>query len=170
MKIIFLTLVMGIEIGVKNNKYLKLFDNGHMEFWTPLDEGFCWRQSDEEFKKRPRLYPYAVIEYPVTFLRLYQSIIKKLNISKEFEIIIYYNNLKGYALLPFAPGIIGFESPININVYEKKDFTFKTDIPNNFLPDIEAYNLIKRFYKSFNLGPETIPFYNDQEEKFEFHT
>ena len=41
-----------------------------MEFWAPLNDHFCWRQSDEEFERELKLYPFPVIEYPVAFTKL----------------------------------------------------------------------------------------------------
>ncbi len=52
----------GIKRGDMTYEVLCLHENGLMEFYTPLDTHFCWRQATEEFKKNPELYPYAAIE------------------------------------------------------------------------------------------------------------
>ncbi|MDE0040524.1 MAG: hypothetical protein OXT74_00670, partial [Candidatus Poribacteria bacterium] len=78
--------VDGIYKGTKDYKYLRLLENGHMEFWTPLDELFCWKQSAMEFQHQPRLYPYPVTEYPATFLRLYRAIVDEAKLEGDFII------------------------------------------------------------------------------------
>jgi len=158
----------GIEIGRKDYKYLKLMDNGHMELWVPLDDTFCWRQPIEEFKIRPRLYPYPVTEYPVTFLRLYKKLFENINSDEGFIFSMYYANLKEYFLPPYSPGTAGFDFPISRNPFEEQNFSITQNIPNDFDPEKKAFDSIKRFYFSFGHEAETIPFYNSREGKFDF--
>ena len=160
----------GLQIGEKKFRHLELFQNGHMEFKTPLDTHFCWRQSEQEFKQRPRLYPYPVTEYPTTFLRLYKVLQNKLGIKDSFFINLYYRNLQGYIILPYKPGTFGFDYPITEdNIFDKKHFIIsKYELDSDFLPDKVAYQLVKIFYAAFGLFEETIPFYNREKEVFEF--
>ncbi|HLD36316.1 MAG TPA: ATP-binding protein [Planctomycetota bacterium] len=158
----------GIRSGRKDYEYLEVFGNGHMEFWTPLNDHFCWRQSHEEFQKRPRLWPYPVIEYPTTFLRLYRALVDKISIGGNFLIDMQYRNIKGYVLPPHAPETIRFRfytediKPFNGNHIVVPRAT----IPNDFKPDKIAYDLIKYVYASFELESKTIPFFNSEKEEF----
>ena len=103
----------GIELGTKEYEYLEVFENGHLEFWTPLDDHFCWRQSAEEQQIRPRLYPYPVAEYPVSFLRLTAALLDNAGYSEEMVIQLEYRNAGGYILRPGQPGHFDFDSPLD---------------------------------------------------------
>jgi len=159
----------GIRRGEKDYIYLELHSNGHMEFWAHLDDHFCWRQSPEEFKQRPRLYPYPVVEYPTTFLRLYKAIIDMAGIGGEFVIDLHYLNVKGYVLAPNAPNSIGFTSA---DRYSKPFENQHLGIPRrkikaDFDPDKITYEIIQVVYGSFGFDASVIPFFT-KEEKFDF--
>ncbi|MCL4424163.1 MAG: ATP-binding protein [Firmicutes bacterium] len=159
----------GIRWGEKDYRYLELLGNGHMEFWTPLNENFCWRQSEEEFRRRPRLYPYPVTEYPATFLRLYRAITTESKIDGEFLITLYYRNIRGYILLPYSPRSIGFRFPrSDVKPFSEPHFSFQTKVSSNFTPDKTAYDLVKRVYAAFGLEQEAVPFFNKEKEEFDF--
>ncbi|MBN1514990.1 ATP-binding protein [Candidatus Sumerlaeota bacterium] len=148
---------------------LELCANGHMEFRTPLGEIFCWRQSQEEFRKRPRLYSYPVIEYPTTFLRLYRAFVDQAGIKCGFRLQLQYRNLQGYALFPGDPDN-------NLNYIVIQPVTYKDkhliidprSIGNDFIPDKEAYDLIETVYARFGFESKDIPFYNSTEGNFNF--
>ena len=74
----------GVRRGTKDFEYLELLSNGYMEFWTPLKEHFCWRQSPEEFRTRPSLYPIPVKEYPATFLLTISSACQRNRYLRRF--------------------------------------------------------------------------------------
>jgi len=159
----------GIYIGDKKFRFLELLNNGYIEFWAPIDSTFCWKQSPEEFRIRPRLYPYAVVEYPTSFLRLLRALIDKSGIDENFIVSLQYSNIKGHTMLPYAPGIVGFELPTNVQVFDKKHIKITKNIPNDFNPDKTAYEeLIKPIYSYFGLNENTIPFYKADQEKIEF--
>jgi len=159
----------GISIGDKNSLHLSLFENGYMEFSTPLDILFCWQQTEEEFKRNPRLYPYPLIEYPVSFLKLYRAIIDHEDLLGDFILSLSYYNLTGYTLPPYKPGIIGFEIGTSLKPFSKKHLILPLlTLDSNFSPDKEIFEAIKYFYKAFGYEKKVIPFYNEDEEKFNF--
>ncbi len=157
----------GIRQGAKDSEYLELMSNGHMEFWTPLGEHFCWRQSPEEFGIRPRLNYYPVIEYPTTFLRLYRAILDALKTNDEFLIDLNYGNLKGYTLNP-TPGRFGFD--INgVRTFEGEHLMVpRRKVTGNFEPDVVTFDLLRAVYAAFGVDARLIPFYNGKERKFDF--
>ena len=159
----------GIRRGNKSKRYLELLSNGHMEFWTPLNEHFCWRQSPEEFSKRPRLYPFPVVEYPATFLRLYRVIVDSLEIPKDFIVDLRYQNLEGYVLAPYAPNAIGFMSADSYSKpFEGKHLHVpRKTIKNDFDPEQTAFKLIKFVYAAFGFSASAIPFFT-KEGRFDF--
>jgi hypothetical protein len=149
----------GIYWGTKEFEYFELFTNGHMEFWVPLNKHFCWRQSDEEFRERPTLYSYPVVEYPVTFLRLYRELVKVAGIDCNIVLDMSYANVRGYALFPHKPDTWGFiigdasrrQVDRNVEIFQKQ-------IEAYFNPDAVAYEIIEKVFASFGLGKQRIPF------------
>jgi hypothetical protein len=160
----------GVERGNKDFEYLSLTENGLMEFWTPLNDHFCWRQSEEEFKKNPRLYPYSVIEYPVTFLRLYKAICAASNLKGQFIIRLWYKNVRGYVLRPFAPNSIGFEIPTrDVIPYGEQDLKLPDlEIDSQFDSEQTGFEIAKRFYAAFGHYDDVIPFYDRGVKEFSF--
>lgn len=159
----------GIRRGDRDEEYLELLSNCHMEFWTPLNENFCWRQSPEEFNRRPRLYPYPVVEYPTTFLRLYRAVVDSLITSNDFIVDLCYLNLTGYILAPDAPNEIGFMSADTYSKpFEDKHLRVpRKTIKIDFDPDQTAYELIRTVYAAFGFDESAIPFFTG-EGRFDF--
>jgi hypothetical protein len=156
----------GIHQGTKETEYLELMSNGHMEFWTPLGEQFCWRQSSEEFRIKPRLYFYPVIEYPTTFLRLYRAILDVSKINDELFVNLIYANLKGYTINP-TPDRFGFAYFSETKTFKGKHLIVQKKFAGDFGSDEAAYNLIREVYAAFGLEAKMIPFYK-KDGKFEF--
>lgn len=158
----------GIYKGDKKEKRLILFQNGYMEFYAQLDLNFCWRQSEEEFKRLPRLYPYPVVEYPLSFLDLYSNIARISNIKNQLIVSMQFLNCKGYTLLPYRPESIGFYLPRNAPKAIDRDNLIIPDmeINYNFDPDLVCYELLKYLYANFSYTPDMIPFYVNDKSKF----
>jgi len=126
-------------------------------------------QSPEEFVKRPRLYPYPVVEYPTTFLRLYRAIVDALEIHKDFIVDLRYLNLKGYVLAPYAPNAIGFMLADSYSkpFQDKHLYVPRMTIGNDFEPDKTAYELVRMVYAAFGFDASAIPFFT-KEGSFDF--
>ena len=160
----------GVRGGFKDYRYMHLLENGHAEFWSPLNETFCWNQSPEEFRQRPRLYPYPVTEIPTTFLRLYRAILGAAELTGAFLVTLHYRNLKGYTLPPYSPRAIGFAHPsIEPQLFDGEHLVVPVmQVSHNFEPDKVAYDLIRYVYATFEHGPDTIPFFNRDTNLFTF--
>lgn len=149
----------GVELGTKSFRFLEVFENGHLEFWTPLTEHFCWNQSEEERRKRPRLYPYPVVEFPVTFLRLGSALLKAAGYSQDVLVQLEYRNVANYILRPGRPGSMAFQfssgsSPSNgphIPLAPRRRCS-------DFDPDEVALDLLRKVYGAFGFEPGDIPF------------
>lgn len=152
----------GLELGDKGLEYLEVFENGHLEFRTPLDGHFCWRQSEEERLARPRLYPYPVVEYPVSFLRLTEALLQEAGYTGEVLIQLQYWNVAGYILRPGQPDEIRFLSPRvpSTPIAAQHIKIGPTSVPMTFSPDEVAFGLLTSVYRAFEIGPEGIPFRN----------
>lgn len=160
----------GLRRGDRKSRYLEITENGHLEFWTPLDAHFCWGQSEEEFQSRPRLNPFPLVEYPVTFLRLYRTLSGRYAIDGDVLFQYEYRNLRGYVLRPFHPRSIRYMAMATPdNPYEGDHFALgPSQQANDFHPEQLALELLQPLYGAFGFEPWMIPFFDEEDEKFVF--
>jgi len=155
------------SIGFENDRinfhHMMFIQNGHLEFWTAIDDYFCWRQAAQEMKEHPRLYPYAVVEHPLSFVRLYRTLVDFLRIDCDVIFQMQYLNIQGALLLPYQPESIGFKFPLDpIKPLARSRLVFPTKMfPVGFDADATALEVIKDLYYEFGYGREHIPFFDD---------
>jgi hypothetical protein len=156
-------------LGFENERvdfhHLKFIKNGHLEFWTAIDDSFCWRQDPESFQEHPRLYPYPVVEHPVSFCRLYGELVRLLGVGAYIILQMQYLNIRGAVLLPYNPESIRHMYPMEaVSALNKDRLVFeKKRFPPDFDPDPVALSLIKDLYYEFGYGREHIPFFDDSD-------
>ena len=154
-------------LGFENDRidfhHLKFIRNGHLEFWTRIDESFAWNQDEASFKRHPRLYPYPVVEYPLTFCRLYRKLADHLKVHSTVVFQMQYINVKGVVLLPYRPESIAFMHATQpIKPAERSRLVFpKHYLPYNFDPDKASLELVEELYYEFGYGREHIPFFDE---------
>jgi len=160
----------GLRQGTLDFQLLQLLGNGHMEFWTPLSEHFTWGQSEQERRQRPRLHPYAVIEYPTTFLRLYRALIDATGMGGEFILQMHYCNVKGHILPPGQPesAMYLFRTGIQRHYGRQHLEAPRLRVLQDFMPDPTAFRMVKSVYSAFGLAENEIPFYLREEQQFVF--
>ena len=155
------------SLGFENERidfhHMKFVKNGHLEFWTEIDDSFCWQQDAKEMKEHPRLYPYAVVEHPVSFCRLYRALSDHLALDCDLIFQMQYWNVQGAYLLPYHPESIGFMAPMGgIRPLQRQRLLFEPKrFPSGFDPDPTALELIKDLYYEFGYGREHIPFFDE---------
>jgi len=154
---------LGFENDRIDLQHLKFIKNGHLEFWTAIDESFCWQQDQQSFKQHPRLYPYAVVEYPVSFCRLYSRLAALLNITSDILFQMQYIGVRGVILLPFRPDSIGFRHQMeSIRPLEAERLVLpKHRVRRNFDPDQTALELVQEVYFQFGYERRHIPFFDE---------
>ena len=147
---------------------ISLDSYGHLEFWTHLDNNFCDFQPENEFKERPRLYPYPVTENPVTFLRLYRAIIDHTENTCDVLITMRWNHLKGYVLPPHSPNALswGFKDLHSEPFQQDHLEPTAMRVPYDFDPDAIALELLESFYKRNGLQSTDVPFWDQHKGKF----
>ena len=150
----------GLELGTKEYKYLEVFENGHLEFWTPLDEHFCWNQSEEERRIRPRLHPCPVVEYPVSFLRLAAALLEAAGYPDDRLIQLEYRNAAGYILRPGHPQSISFlmQSDRSKPFAQPHLRIAPRRVSGILSPDEVAFDLLSDVYRAFGVEAGGIPF------------
>jgi hypothetical protein len=153
---------LGFETDRPDFHHLKFIRNGHLEFWTAIDEHFSWRQKPSEHKVNPLLYPYAVVEYPVSFLRLYRRLADLLEVRSDCVFQMEYLNVQGAILRPYQPESIGYDHSVEgIRPLERSRLVFqKKQFPSTFDPDPAALDLIKDLYHEFGYNRSHIPFFD----------
>jgi len=157
----------GVELGIKEYRWLDIFENGHLEFWAALDDHFCWMQSPEEQRVRPRLYPYPVVEYPVSFLCLAAALLESTDYSGELLIQLQYRNVGGYTLRPGHPGGFDFAFDSSGPFTESHLLVGPVRVDAPLEPDEVALDLLRIVYRAFGYGVERIPF-RDSSNGFSF--
>ena len=113
------------------------------------------------------LYPYAVCELPVTFMRLVKAIYLAAGIDSEILVQQEYRNLSGFLLIGGNPSNPLFgRIEVFQHVYtEPHAIGQPQTIEPDFVPDQVAYNLVKELYASFGLSEESVPLF-DENHKF----
>ncbi|MDE0637684.1 MAG: ATP-binding protein [Candidatus Poribacteria bacterium] len=134
-----------------------LLKNGYFEVRCPIYNQFQRGWGSPQFaipNSIKWLYPYVVIEFPVSFLRLVKDIYNESGIKSDIFIQQDYHNIIRYALPKGAPthptfGVFLHEE----SVYEKSDpIHFEKWVSNDFIPDHEAYGLVKHVYADFGIS------------------
>lgn len=90
----------GVIGGEEKYRAVYLYKNGHLDFYTTIKSGwFTWKQDEKEAEKNPWLWPYAVCEYPISFLRFAKNLWDRLGIVGGICEMNYFN-IKGCILRP----------------------------------------------------------------------
>lgn len=151
----------GVVGGEEKYKVIYLYKNGHLDFYTTIESGwFTWQQEEKEAEKNPWLWPYAVCEYPISFLRLAKNLWDRLGIVGGICEMNYFN-IKGCILRPGHPNSFAFRR--HSNTWQREDdFIALEDFSKLEKIDVIGFNLIKQFYFSFGYTEtKCVPFFDD---------
>jgi hypothetical protein len=142
---------------------ITLLKNGFLEVRCPLrDTQFQWRR-EESTISTDWLYPYAVCEFPVTFLRLVKEIYEASGIDSKVFIQQEYHNLTGFMLVGGSPvsNAFGIFQDGRCVYESSRPIISKRTVDPNFIPDHIAYDLIKDVYDSFGFNEKWIPAFDE---------
>lgn len=148
-----------------NENEVILLRNGFLEVRIPLSSShFQWHKSETGISAASNwLYPYAICEYPVTFMMLIKAIYSEANIHSEIRIQQEYHNLNGFLLDEGHPGnpfFGAFED--RCRVYEESEpIVSKQTVNRVFAPDRIAFDLVKPVYAAFQLNNDEIPLFDE---------
>jgi len=148
---------------------LELLTNGHLTYSSLLGESFYWKQSPEEIARQPRLWPFAVIEYPLSFFKLFRAVVDLSGLQPPFHIRLEYHNIQGHILPPGVPTQFGFlgihrQTP----PYPNSNLVIPLVVEGGAIqPEAITYALVRDVYAAFGYGPELIPFWNAAQGRFE---
>ena len=142
-----------------------ILKNGFLELRQPLSsDQFQWFKEDRGFSANSKwLYPYAVCELPVTFMKLVKAIYSAVGIDSKIIIQQEYHNLNGFLLVGGYPS-----NPLFGRIEEHQQMYTQSDtigqkwtIEPEFVPDQAAYDLVKEIYASFGLSEDLIPLFDE---------
>lgn len=151
-------------VATDGENTLLLLKNGYMELRYPLDgHRFQWRASQSGFTGK-WLYPYAVVEMPVSFLRTAKDIYSAARLGGKFLVRQEYWNLGGFTLFGGHPGerLFGVgdkRSPRQFSQTSLKSPP-KTLI-TNFPPDQTALELVVGVYNAFGFERAVVPLFDE---------
>ena len=160
-----------LEDGIKGSNItggeITLLNDGYFEVKCPINIQFQRGWGSPQFaipKSVKWLYPYVVIEFPVSFLRLVKSIYEEAGITTDVYIQQTYHNISGYALPEGPPTYPTFGAFLDERgVYEDPSpIHSKKWVRNDFVPDHVAYGLVKEVYTAFGLDARAIPAFDEK--------
>lgn len=146
--------------------FISLSRSGHLEFWVPVEAKtflppMYWKT---EIPDKFVLWPTAICEYPVSFLRFAKALYGKVGVVDDFVWRMEYRNLRGCILYPFVPGRgVTLEGPraYNLAHFEPREAALEGD----WDPDKSALVLIRKLYEAFGLSARHVPLFF--EDRFE---
>ncbi len=164
--------VYHLKDGIKGSNItggkITLLNDGYFEVQCPIKTQFNRGWGSPQFaipNSVKWLYPYVVIEFPVSFMRLVKAIYDESGINSDIFIQQNYHNITGYALPEGPPtyptfgaflderGVYGGKSPIHSVRWTGY----------NFNPDHVAYGLVRDVYAKFGLvDARTIPAFDEK--------
>jgi hypothetical protein len=155
-----------IKGNVRQQEVILLM-NGFIELRYPLlNRHFQW-QIDKVIPniKNPWLYPYAVCEYPVSFLRLIKSIYSEIGINYKIHIQQEYWHIDDFILVSGHPGNLFFgafvEDQHKYHLEPDQTAVAKKVVDPDFNPDHIAYDLVKEIYSYYRFEESSIPLFDE---------
>ena len=145
-----------------------LLKNGYFEVRCPIYNQFQRGWGSPQFaipNSVKWLYPYVVIEFPISFMRLAKAVYDASGVNSDVFIQQNYHNITGYALPEGPPTFPTFGAFIDERgVYENPEpLHYEKTVERNFVPDNEAYQMVKHVYAEFGITDlRAIPAFDDE--------
>jgi len=151
----------GLERAEYDYKHLRLFWNGHVEFWHPADDDWIrWYEAQGLPVAARPFAPLSLIESTASFVLLAKAIAEVANFAGEISFQFALYRVKGRRLLPFASGTYGHMFAARDLANQDEIGVFRDDnsvvgpirerVAN--LPGTVAFRLVSEVY--FQLGYE----------------
>jgi hypothetical protein len=149
---------------------LTLLSNGHMNFKAIVNRQFFWPQPEEEWKIQGRFSPYALIEYPISFLRLYKQLLAETKANpQKFFIKLSLRNIGGTVIAPGHPLSAFFDAPgTRSKPFHSQHLPLQETSKAPLEPETVGYELVKQLYQAFGLQESDIPFFDFKKDIFDF--
>ena len=141
---------------------ITLLKDGYFEVRCPIKIQFQRGWGDPQFaipNSVKWLYPYVVIEFPVSFMRLVKSVYEEADIKSDIFIQQNYHNISGYALPEGPPTYPTFGAFLDERGIYENAYPIHSEkcVHNDFIPDHVAHDLVQDVYAAFGLDARAIP-------------
>jgi hypothetical protein len=158
----------GYEFGSQYSRVtVQILENGVIIGKVPIDASITRPPLGGPRPEHTDLYPYAVVEYALSFCFLVRNLYDVLpNQNRGGEIIMMYRGIKGFRLRPYRPGIVGYDLAHLIPSFPETNFSTYITIGTDFDANEAAFELIRRFYRSFGHKDDVIPFWDSENRQF----
>lgn len=155
-------------------KKINLYEDGQFVCWVAADPNFlAWPSKEEEFLKKPRLNPLAVIEITYNFVNFYKNLIpffiaapQKIRFVIQLKNTFLSNGVRLY-LVPGGLKSIEWLTDRSRYLAPENDMDKSVDVDVNELKENRAhaaYLLIEKLYLWFGLAIESIPYVSKDTE------
>lgn len=142
--------------------------SGDCIFLKRVDHILCWTQSEEDFKRSPRLYPNAIAEYCLSFSYFAADTIAR-TLPKKLYLAAYLVNSKGSTLPKGEGGSVWLDSPttpphrLETDSAEGPYIVEVLATGRPFFARNVAFKLASQIYSFFNYSPEDVAFASHNE-------
>lgn len=157
-----------LETKIDEVKKINLYEDGRLVCWVAADPNFlAWPSKEEEFLRKPRLNPLAVIEITYNFVNVYKNLIQYfITTPQKIRFVIQLKNafLNHDAKLYLVPGgLNSIEWLTDRSRYPapESDMDKNVDVDINALKEEKAhvaYLLIEKLYLWLGMDIDCIPY------------
>ena len=152
----------GIEgAGITAEQELTLLENGYLELRCPLRNAlFQWYKEESGVSDADWLYPYAVLEMPLSFLKVAKVLYELANIRTDLRLRQEYRNVAGFALPSGHPGNPFFGR--DLRSFEGEHIASReVHLSLDYKPGRVVRELVEEVYAYFGYGANAIPLIED---------
>lgn len=157
-----------LEAKIEEVKKINLYEDGRFICWVAADQDFlAWPLNKEQFYKKPRLNPIAIIEITYNFVNFYEKLIPFfIKTPDKFRFVIQFKNaiLDEKTRIYLVPGgLKSIEWLIDRNQHPAPEDNMDKyeDVDLSALSGEKAhvvYLLVEKLYLWFGLEKDCIPY------------
>jgi hypothetical protein len=143
--------------GEGSSRHTEILRDGGLSFRTPV-ENLHWKGSERE------IWPYVLLELPVSLFRLAAAIYKRVKVPPETEVAgdLAIFGLRGWTLRPGSPQSLIYRIGDASRFEDSVDFVREDPLElrcREILeePDKCAVRLVARVYEAFGYGNDDVP-------------
>ena len=152
----------GIEgAGITAEQELTLLENGYLELRCPLRNAlFQWYKEESGVPEADWLYPYTVLEMPLSFLKVAKILYELADVRTDLRLRQEYRNVTGFVLPSGHPGNPFFGR--DLRPFEDEHIVSReVPLSPEYNPGRVARALVEEVYAYFGYSANVIPVLED---------
>jgi hypothetical protein len=152
------------EVQNGDRKTIRLYEDGTFVASAYADNTFLgWGKGDKEFLEAPSLRSLAIVEYVYEFVNVYREILQALSLTKgkiTFEVKLINTTLtSGKKLSIGTSNVFALFPEVSEEIDGDKSGEITINVNGSFYDSkYEAYKLLSRIYRWFNVPDNKIPY------------